>query len=922
MSRSMRKKLVVVALSAALAHVALALEVPEKAPDVAAKAFKHPDLEIDHRDLALSSLNERAAGELRSSLALLGADAESARVDQLSGRFSTLLPAVPLVPGRGVGNGLAWSKAAPSREEREQAALDAFLLYLGRHRAALGIDLAELGGERRIASHDGDLYQLHLERTIDGLPVRDSYISATINSGNLILMTTHQWGDRPAPVAASRQISADEAREAIHRYLDPLNGDFSGKAQRLYVTTADGGAYRYRLVWSLMGTIEGDGGAWEALVDASTGEILALEDTHHYAEAKGGVLPVSNDGITPDGVEQAGWPMPFLNVTGGTTDTGGNAAVSGSLTATLTGPYLRMVDNCGAISLTQTNNLDFGTSAGTDCTTPGIGGAGNTHASRTGFYELNKLKEMARGQLPSNTWLQGQLTSNMNLNQTCNAFWGGGTVNFYRSGGGCFNTGEIAGVFDHEWGHGMDDNDVNGNIAGPSGEGIADVYAALRLNTSCIGRHFRSTVCTGFGDPCLTCTGVRDIDYAKRVSGNPHTYTWSNANCGGTVHCVGSVYAEAVWSLWKRKLQSAPFNMDNNTSMEVATRLTYLGAGNVGTWFSGGPPNGGCAGTSGYMNYLAADDDNGNLADGTPHMTAIHAAFNDQQIACATPTVQNSGCASLPATAPNVTAAAGAGSVSLSWPAVANATKYQIFRTEGVFACDFGKVKLGETTGLNYTSTNLQAGRTYSYVVVPIGGHNTCMGPASACDSAAPTAPAAPVTVYFDNFETATGWTVNPNGTDTATLGQWQRADPAATTSSGAKQLGTTVSGTNDLVTGPLAGAAAGDHDLDGGISSIRSPNIVLPATGTLTLSFSYYLAHGTNSSTADYLRIQVVGATTSTVFQELGGTENDNGAWLTGSANITAFAGQTVRIHIEAADLSTASLVEAAVDDVKIVQN
>ena len=48
----------------------------------------------------------------------------------------------------------------------------------------------------------------------------------------------------------------------------------------------------------------------------------------------------------------------------------------------------------------------------------------------------------------------------------------------------------------------------------------------------------------------------------------------------------------------------------------------------------------------------------------------------------------------------------------------------------------------------------------------------------------------------------------------------WERGDPAATTSSGAKQLGTTVSGVNDLVTGRLAGTGAGDYDIDGGITS------------------------------------------------------------------------------------------------------
>ena len=58
------------------------------------------------------------------------------------------------------------------------------------------------------------------------------------------------------------------------------------------------------------------------------------------------------------------------------------------------------------------------------------------------------------------------------------------------------------------------------------------------------------------------------------------------------------------------------------------------------------------------------------------------------------------------------------------------------------------------------------------------------------------------VTIFFDNFETSQGWTTNPNGTDTATTGQWARANPETTTSSGTKQLGTTVSGVNDLVTG------------------------------------------------------------------------------------------------------------------------
>jgi len=175
--------------------------------------------------------------------------------------------------------------------------------------------------------------------------------------------------------------------------------------------------------------------------------------------------------------------------------------------------------------------------------------------------------------------------------------------------------------------------------------------------------------------------------------------------------------------------------------------------------------------------------------------------------------------------------------------------------------------------------------------------------------------------VFSDDFEIDRGWTANPAGGDTATLGQWARANPETTTSSGTKQQGTTPSGSFDLVTGPLAGASAGVNDVDGGVTSIRSPVIAIPAGGTVTLSLSFYFAHGTNSSTADFFRVQVVGTTTATVIEELGSNVNDDAAFAGRSVDITAFAGQSVRLLISTADLGGASLVEAAVDDVVITR-
>ena len=150
-------------------------------------------------------------------------------------------------------------------------------------------------------------------------------------------------------------------------------------------------------------------------------------------------------------------------------------------------------------------------------------------------------------------------------------------------------------------------------------------------------------------------------------------------------------------------------------------RLVFIGAGNAKTWFEGSPGSAGCGSSSGYRQFLLADDDNGNLNDGTPHMDAIFNAFNDQEIACPSPEVRDFGCLDKPNTAPQVKATPGDMKTTLSWNTVSGASKYEVFRTEGVHGCEQGKVKLTSTTELSFTDTGLMNGREYYYVVIPKG---------------------------------------------------------------------------------------------------------------------------------------------------------------------------------------------------------
>jgi hypothetical protein len=174
--------------------------------------------------------------------------------------------------------------------------------------------------------------------------------------------------------------------------------------------------------------------------------------------------------------------------------------------------------------------------------------------------------------------------------------------------------------------------------------------------------------------------------------------------------------------------------------------------------------------------------------------------------------------------------------------------------------------------------------------------------------------------VFVDDFEQSRGWRTNPVGTDTATVGRWERARPEATASGGAKQLGTPVSGSADLVTGALAAGNADANDVDGGMTSIQSPVITIPPGGVVTLSLSYYFAHDARSSESDFFRVRVLGTRSDqTVIEERGTPANQDAAFVRRTVDISKFAGQLVRLQIEAADLGAPSLVEAAVDDVRI---
>ena len=639
--------------------------------------FQIPDLDVQPSVEVLSRGSRKAleSPALQRFFAHQS-DEWEVRWDKRSDRPNLIQGAgIPLLPGRGNKLQISDLKLAHEGGPRMEDVVTKLRAFMDEFPELLGVSNIDLRFDAKSsinAGEDKQLWNVEFQQFHRGVPVEGAKVFFRINNGNVVQFGTERIAD--VRINATPRIDRVKALAAAVQTLGFRASDVEiknpGTLKLIPVLTAgerpaepfEGAAglgYRHLLVWEVEIQRPGDTAVWQAQINAKNGAPVSMIDKTYYAQVTGGVYPTTN--TDPETVVA----LPFTNVTNGSalvTDASGNYTYAGgTATATLNGKYFKMTDNCGAISLSNntTGDLAFSTSGGTDCTTPGVGGAGNTHASRTGYYHLTNINRKASTFLPGNAWLASTVTANMNINATCNAFWDGTTVNFYRSGGGCSNTGEIAAVFLHEWGHGMDTNSGGAASDKGSGEAVGDTFAFLETKDPCIGKNFRP------GVPCAncnsTCTGVRDM--ASFASGGSHTIAkpanvTSNTgiNCdryacpytsglsayqgpmGYEGHCESYIASTANWDL-AQQLISRWGTTTGWSKMDSIWYKSLTPSKSAYQVVSGGKCNpaatvNGCGSTNWYTVFLTADDDDGNLSNGTPNGCRIWDAFNAHGIAC------------------------------------------------------------------------------------------------------------------------------------------------------------------------------------------------------------------------------------------------------------------------------------------------
>ncbi|MCP4657973.1 MAG: hypothetical protein GY856_21400 [bacterium] len=663
----MRKMLTVALAILLVPVVAFAIVPPEKAtPEKAAgKVIHNPSLMVQP---ALERFERGAAAHKRGMAKFYERHSSDWKVTwDDRGDLAHLIEGsgVPVVPG--AGNGLR-SEGKISITDVEQKVRD----FMGEFPELFDVDQSDLRLDKKTSGEFGKMWVIDLQQHHKGVPIDGAKVFFRISNGNIVqfgndLVGHVRTGVRPR-LSADDAMAAALAAGGFSREIEVLNpGELKivtmlppGEAVGNPFGGAPGQGYRHVLVREVGFRVADDTATYKALVNAHNGKVLELVDTNAYA-VKGGIYP---KGPNDTEVERT---FQYAN-------------------GTLNGTYVRINDNCGSISLTDCGDgscdgdINFGMSGGDDCTTPGYGGAGNTHSARCGHYHTTNINRVADSYLPSNSWIDSKLTANMNINDTCNAYWNGSTINFYRSGGGCGNTGEIAAVFLHEWGHGLDSN-TGGPASGDaaSGEAVGDVLAAIHLQDGCIGPGFLSTNCYN----CSGCTGVRDIaDFSYNdgtaIVAKPSTITSSSGpDCdrwtcpysgymgpmGYEGHCEGYITASAVWDVGaelRAKLGTAAgwskveqLVFDSISTAQSGFRIVSGGQCNTSATIDG------CASSNWYKAFLVADDDDGNLANGTPNCEEIWDAFNYHEIACGTKASECPGGGCTPTENPEVSCSDG-----------------------------------------------------------------------------------------------------------------------------------------------------------------------------------------------------------------------------------------------------------------------
>jgi hypothetical protein len=416
------------------------------------------------------------------------------------------------------------------------------------------------------------------------------------------------------------------------------------------------------------------------IADAYNGDILSTESLTEAVAVTGDIRGnATPNHVAEDCAVEVSTPLPYaeVSISGGSSGfssaTGGfNLVNAGSTPVTVTSPvagrWFDLVNEPGAIetlnlNVTPPNQAHF------------VHNAANTQeferAQTNAYTAVNRARDFLLGYLPEYPTISTEqnfpVTVNSSAGGLCpgNAWHFGTSILFCRTdAGGSFGNTGFGTIAYHEYGHEIVES--GGSLQGEYGEGMADTVAALIADDPRLGLGFFKNQCTS----------------PLRTADNTCQFSSTNcSSCGSEVHACGQLISGVVWDIREQLQTSDPTNFRNIiNSLTLSSVLLHTGSAidaNVA------------------IDFLSLDDNDGNLANGTPHGTQICSGFSQHGIAC--PITPATPCAGICANPTTFTWSGSYNSGNLGTGAVCRET------THPVVGGNCGNFSGGRTLSLNGT---------------------------------------------------------------------------------------------------------------------------------------------------------------------------------------------------------------------------
>lgn len=809
--------------------------------------------------------------------------------------------------------------------------------FINSKLTGFNIPMSEL--QLRGTSSSQSFQYVHFDQVHSGYKVLNSdlYVKMT-QGGSVISFGCDVYTDISIPSSATLSAS-DAIAAAATGIIDPVTGS-SINPDLFILPIPEFKQNVYKLVYEVhIKTLDASGvpADYLTLVDAATGTVLSrtnqvkhfgeeVTDAHPAPVAAPAPPPAATDititGTLYDNNPYAGssvQPLRNLKMVESSTTyhtdnlgyIGLTASSPTSVTFTLEGLWSKVVNSGSTPSYTTTvnpgtNTLSFDSDA--------------IISELSAYFHVNIIHDYMKTKFPSFTDMDSPLTTNVELTTgTCNAFYNGISINFYQDAGGCNSLAKVGDVVYHEYGHGINDqfySSIGGSFNnGGMNEGYADVWALGITNNPVLG------------------TGMDDADplvHVRRYDINKKVYP---QDLIGEVHADGEIIAGAWW--------------DTNLNFGDLQQMMDLYKETFYATVSGPDGTEGQVYVDVLIEALTSDDVPANggdndITNGTPNDNAIIDAFALHGITLlSNAIVTHTAVASSPALSvipinANVT-------VTYAWALVDVKMFYKLNR-------------LGAWTGVAMTNTGGSA-YTASIPAQPQGtvigyyiGLEGTTGALSAVKPISADLPNPNIPYYIlngvalmdeEDFDVNFGaWSEGVSGDD-ATTGMWEVAIPVGSyftpgDPSTVVQPGTqhTAGGSYCAVTqnAPSSTSALGTNDVDGGHSTLESPNYDLTTyTNPIFTYYRWYINNppsGANPGN-DFWEVMISNDGGST-WSYIERTNVSDKSWRRFAFRVADYVTLTANTKIRfivddsiitGATLNGGSLVEAGIDDVYLYE-